>query len=177
MSNEHTILTQQTTLRKSVNYHFECDIAKKCKETRFVNARMTFSYIMRERGYTLQSIGRLLNKNHATIINYLKNIEWYLKTDTEFRGKFNNVYEECYLDEESVYLLDKDKLIKEVFSLKEKNKILSSQVESLKKEKEIYKRDEIRFETIFETIKKRTHSGSEDEVLSKLNQMYNGLYN
>ena len=43
--------------------------------------------------------------------------EWYMKTDSEFRVKFNNVYEDCYLDDESVHLLDEDALIKEVFSL------------------------------------------------------------
>lgn len=177
MLNEHITPTQQTLLRKSVNYHFECDIDSKCRERRFVNARMTFSYIMKKRGYGLSSIGRLLNKNHATIIHYLKNIEWYMKTDSEFRVKFNNVYEDCYLDDESIHLLDEDALIKEVFSLRKENKILYSQVEGLKKEQARSKRDEQRFGTIFETIQNRTHPGSEDEVLSKLNLMYNGLYN
>ena len=34
--------------------------------------RSAIAYVLRERGFTLDVIGNLLNKNHATIIHYLK---------------------------------------------------------------------------------------------------------
>jgi hypothetical protein len=131
---------------------------------------------MRKRGYSLSSIGRMLVKNHATIIHYLKNVEWYMKTDAEFRENFNNVYQDTYLDDKSIHLLDTDALIKEVFSLRKENKSLHLLVEGLKKEQLESKRERGRFSTIFEMVRQRTREGSEEQVLKKLNHMYNGLY-
>ncbi|MGB1269866.1 MAG: helix-turn-helix domain-containing protein [Flavobacteriaceae bacterium] len=176
MLNEHITPTHKELLKKAVNFHFECDIDNPCRERKYVNARMTFAYIMKKRGYSLSSIGRMLVKNHATIIHYLKNVEWYMKTDAEFRENFNNVYQDTYLDDESIHLLDTDALIKEVFSLRKENKSLYSLVEGLKKEQLESKRDRERFSSIFEMVRQRTHEGSEEQVLKKLNHMYNGLY-
>lgn len=176
MLNEHTNTTYKELLKKAVNFHFECDIDKPCRERRYVNARMTFAYIMKKRGYRLSSIGRMLVKNHATIIHYLKNVEWYLKTDAKFRENFNRVYQDTYLNDEPIHLLDTDALMKEVFSLRKENKSLSSLVESLKKEQIESKRDRERFSDIFEMVRERTHEGSEEQVLKKLNTMYNGIY-
>jgi hypothetical protein len=99
-----------------------------------------------------------------------------MKTDAEFRENFNNVYQDTYLDDESIHLLDTDALIKEVFSLRKENKSLYSLVEGLKKEQLESKRDRERFSSIFEMVRQRTHEGSEEQVLKKLNHMYNGLY-
>jgi len=85
MNNNDIIPTNHKALRDSVNYHFQCDINSRCRERRFVNARMTFAWMMKKRGYSLSSIGRMMGRNHATIIHYLKNVEWYVKTDFEFK--------------------------------------------------------------------------------------------
>lgn len=174
--NNNKIRTIKQLLKKSVNFHFNCDIDRACRKKRYVNARMTYAYIMRKRGCTLESIARYLSKNHATIIHYLNNIEWYLKTDEEFREKFNIVYEDVYLNHKSVHTLDVEGLISEIFSLRNENKFLHSLSESLKKEQEKYKKDEERFKDIFDIVRQRTHMGSEEKVLKKLNTMYNGIY-
>lgn len=177
MNNNDIIPTNHKALRDSVNYHFQCDINSRCRERRFVNARMTFAWMMKKRGYSLSSIGRMMGRNHATIIHYLKNVEWYVKTDFEFKETFDLVYQDCYLDDTNVHLLGEEDLKKEVFSLRKELKDVYSQIESLKNDQLQSKRDDERFEDIIQTIKVRTHPGKEELVLNKLNLMYNGLHN
>ena len=162
-------------VRASVNLHFGVDISNPTRTRNHVNARMTFAYFMRKKGYSFTRIGAMLGKDHATIIHYLKNIEWYMKTDVEFREKFNLAYEDCYIEDATIHLLNEDELIKEVFSLRKEIKSLHSQIDSLKLEQLETKKESNRLKPIIDMINQRTRVGTEELVYNKLNVMYNGI--
>lgn len=169
----HPLASQQ--VRTSVNYHFDVNIDNPTRTRDHVNGRMTFAYFMRKKGYSYMRIGQMLGKDHATIIHYIKNIEWYMKTDVDFREKFNLVYEDCYVEDNTIHLLNDNELIKEVFSLRKEIKSLHSQIDSLKLEQLETKKESNRLRPILDVVRQRTRSGTEEEVLKKLNTLYNGI--
>lgn len=59
--------------------------------------RIILSKILREEGYTLQQIGRMFSRNHATIINMLKNYE-VLKLYSDFREAEDEMKEELKIE-------------------------------------------------------------------------------
>jgi chromosomal replication initiation ATPase DnaA len=85
-------MNQIKELREHVEKEFGIDnLRERRRYNDIVNARMVYSYILRGLGYTLTEIGKSLGKHHATIINYLDNMEGYLKTDPVLRKKFYKV--------------------------------------------------------------------------------------
>ena len=59
---------------------------------RVVDARRAFAYFMRkETNYTLERVGSLLNKDHATILHYCRTAKALIKTDKDFAKKIVNV--------------------------------------------------------------------------------------
>jgi hypothetical protein len=164
------------TLTKIVNYHFECDINSRCRERRFVNGRMVFSHMLRQRGYTCSAIGRYMNRDHATVLHYAKNLTWYLKTDVVFQRKFDNVMDEFLNNYNPVYDMNKEDLKKEVFSCKSEIKSLHLELSCLKKEQRENNKVLNRVEDLYNMVVERTRKGTEKEVLIKLNHFYNGLY-
>ena len=48
------------------------DLMHKSREQEYMFKRHYFCYFLRTLGYTFEEIGRILNKNHATIINSVK---------------------------------------------------------------------------------------------------------
>lgn len=67
---------------------------KNSRERRYIQARMMFSYILKERGYGCSLIGKMLNKTHASIINYFNGMWWYIKTDDSFKRNLELIKKE-----------------------------------------------------------------------------------
>jgi len=72
-------------------YEFNVDILSKSRKQNYVNARLVYSYILRQKGVGLVRIATSLNKNHATILYLCNNAPFYLKQDIDL----NNRYENC----------------------------------------------------------------------------------
>ena len=77
-------------LKEAVNSVFGLDMMERTRKRPHVNARIVFSNILFERGYSKSEIGRYLNKNHATIIHYCKSFEGYVKTDEGYKQERDN---------------------------------------------------------------------------------------
>jgi len=75
-------------LKKIVNDVFLVDIEVKDRKRKIVDARKVYSKILKDSGYSYELIGETINKNHATIIHYIKNIEYLLSYDQILREKY-----------------------------------------------------------------------------------------
>lgn len=65
---------------------YDIDMLKvKSNSQGYVYPRMIFAYLCREKGLTLERIGKKINRNHATISFYLKNFDSYYKSDKIFK--------------------------------------------------------------------------------------------
>lgn len=62
------------------------DVTAKCRKRPNVEMKALASFILKRKGLSLQSIGRELNLNHATIIHHLKNYESIKKYNKEVQN-------------------------------------------------------------------------------------------
>lgn len=94
-----------------------------------VDARKIYSILVKTyTGTTLSTIGRILNRNHATIIHYEKEHESQYKYDMEYREKFVN----C----KNVAMFHLQDLITEDYNPNDAVQTLLTENEYLKKEVE-----------------------------------------
>jgi hypothetical protein len=149
--------------------NFDGDVFQRCRERRFVDARITFSMLINEQGIIPTRIGRILDRNHATILHYMKRGEALLETNRAFRKKYVACREE-YIGEDPIFYYSTKELRHKFLemqsdcrSLREKHDALQERVRSSR-----------RLEPIIDMVRMRTKPGTEDEVLSKLNRIYNG---
>lgn len=75
-------------LKKIVNDVFLVDIDIKNSKRGVVDARKVYSKILRDSGCSYELIGETISKDHATIIHYVKNIEYLLSYDKGLRDKY-----------------------------------------------------------------------------------------
>ena len=75
-----------------------------------------------------------------------------------------------------IYYASENELKKEVISLRIRNKELSSETEKVSLRLKEFQEKDKRFSDLFKVIQERTRPGTEDVILHKLNQFYNGVY-
>jgi hypothetical protein len=148
------------------------DLKQKSRKRHIVEGRMMYAKLMkRYTNISLSDIGRAIDKDHATIIHYLKNFSYLKKADIHFASKFDmmsDVYEEF---RESWF--DDDK-----FDDKRKIKVLESSLKELLETKTQYEKyfNKInRIDSIVQMIEQRTPKGEEEYVESKINRMFNSI--
>lgn len=78
----------QEELKRIVNDAFLVDIEIESRKRDVVDARKVYSKILRDSGYSYESIGKTINKNHATIMHYVKTIEHLMSYDQILRNKY-----------------------------------------------------------------------------------------
>ena len=167
---------KMNTLKQITNDVFNVDITSKNRQREYVNARITFSSILRNEGIKYTRIGGYLGKDHATILHYITNLESYLKTDEDFREKYDTVVNEYDNKEESVYDIPDDELISEIFRLRRLNKSLYLENNALKREAKKLEVYPERMKNIHRLVQERTRVGTEKKIEIKLNHFYNGVY-
>ena len=77
-------------LKKIVDNEFNVDILEKKRTRTLVDARLVYSYILRQRGVRLVRIAESINKNHATIVYLLRNATSYFKQDEDLKFRYEN---------------------------------------------------------------------------------------
>lgn len=69
-------------------------LLEKTRIREVVMMRKVICYIMsRKLGYSLTAVGKLLEKDHATVLHHSKCVENYLKFDRKFRIMFSEIQE------------------------------------------------------------------------------------
>lgn len=162
-------MQQLAEIIKSV---FNEDVKDKIQRREIVDARMVFSKILRERGYTYSSIGKFLKKDHSTIINYMRNVHSLL---TQINGLMAK-YVEC----RDLFLINKEAL--DINKEAKDNKLsiisLNNQIEKLILERDNVTQMEMKYKRIVDilnVIDKKTPNGREKFILKKINLMFNDI--
>jgi hypothetical protein len=75
-------------LKRIVNDVFLVDIEIQSSVRRVVDARKVYSKILRDSGCSYELIGETINKDHASIIHYVKTVEHLLFYDKNLRDKY-----------------------------------------------------------------------------------------
>jgi Ulp1 family protease len=136
-----------------------------------IDARMIYAKILRERGASLVSIGMTINKDHTTIIHYLRTMDSLLITDREVIRKYIKSKELLLLDEQDLNLLNENDTVSELSRLKETLEISEKKVKLLQDENEKLNREMERFRGILKIIDEATPMGQEEIVERKIKRM------
>jgi len=164
-------------LRRTIEYVLGVNVTlNKSRKRNVVNARVIFSQILKERGYSSVCIGKALDKNHATVLHYFKSFTWNVEQDEDLKIGYEEVKYEFEQDYDPLYGLNYPLLKKEIYTLRNKNKELYSQIIDTKNLLSKEKRKDSRLEDIMYLIRERTVNGSEEQILRKLKTFYNGIY-
>lgn len=164
-------------LRKIVESVFKINLLEKCRARHIVYGRRVYSKILYDKGYTLQAIGDTIEKDHATILHYLRNIETDFKHDNVFYMNYNkclNIYKR-EVEGINVFEIEAGELVLQLNLLKDKYNQLNEEYIKLLDFKAKVDEEDFIYKNIFKLIKERTPKGKVNEIEQKINAMYNGL--
>jgi len=160
-------------LKEVVNATFDLDIMVRTRQREYVDARMTFAYILLQEGATLQAVALYLGMNHASIYHYKSRFPWLVKYDSILKEKYDLIMSinEPRPESAPIYSFTKHELIQEVLTLREEVNVLTSE-----KEKRLAaQRKEVNLAPLYEVVKERTRSGREAYTKQHLVKFFNGL--
>lgn len=163
---------EMESLQAIVEKVFDVKIMKQTRMRELVDARMVYSKILRDRGYTFKTIGLSLSKDHSTIVHYLSVVDVIFKQDDRLLVKYIQCRDE--------FLEGRDPIIRRVSDKELTSRILelNNKVEEL-----LLERDKIlnvskknrRLESIIDLIDQRTPMGDEKIIEKRINQMFNDI--
>ena len=186
MNTQQQIISETVSLKDEHFAHLKTliknslgvQIAKDRGRERYrVNAKMIYAQILFEAGYGCSAISKSMNMHHATILYYFKNFKWYIKSDPQLSDNFGKCKSEFNKTYDPTYYLSEYELKKELISMKIEKELLSSELETVQSKLSKAQERDNRFKKLFDLIEERTKVGTEENVLYKLNQFYNGVYN
>lgn len=171
--NKQNVTEKDTeSLKEIINGVFSVNIMKKSRELKFVDARLVYAKILRDRGYTLKSIGKSIGKDHTTVIHYMSQVDHVLKHDLQLMEK--------YLICKDSFIKGRDELFQNSNELDLQMTIinLKSHIDELILERStVLKMDEKykRLRKIIDIVEKRTPKGDEAFIERQVNNMFNGF--
>ena len=169
--------TRANLFKKIINQVFNIDLTHKCRQRNFVNARMLFTKMMREDGAKVNTIASFLNlESHASVLHYLKNINFILKYDKELDSQYQTCLRYYKLADPRIDDLRPHELKGLILVLEDRNKLLSLEIQSLQETIHTTELRDKRFKRLFDLIRNRTKPDTEEVIEKKLNTIFNGVY-
>lgn len=163
--------TEMNSLKEIISNTTGTDIMNKSRYRNIVDARIVFSKIIRERGYTYSSIGRYLSKDHSTIIHYICECNSLIQTDDKMMETYINCRNKFLEDKDALLTYTDKDAVKEMIILKMDIEKLIDKNNKLKETQNKYNR----LSEIINLIDKRTPEGQEHTIKKELIRMFNGL--
>jgi len=75
-------------LKRIVNDVFSVDLEVNNRKVNAVDARKVYSKILKEAGYSYELIGKTINKDHSTVLYYIKNLDSIFTYDKILRDRY-----------------------------------------------------------------------------------------
>ena len=167
---------REDRLKDIVNQVFKLDIMEKNRRNEVVEARMVYSQILRDSEFmTLSNIAKSIDKNHATIIDYIKNFNYIIKPDERLWDMYltcARIYNET---DHIANTLELEECRNLIFSLENKIKKLSLEIGRLNLEHETYKKRAETYPELYKLIDERVRPKNVKEATRKLNTYLNGI--
>jgi len=121
-------MKEHLILQKIIKNILKIDIFEKRRVRKIVDARKIYASILFDRGEGVTSIGKMLRKNHATIIHYVKDNEVLLLMDKQYKIDYDRIYKalDSQIYNSDLSILSTEELILEIQKLREENEKLKT---------------------------------------------------
>ena len=149
---------------------FGSDVFTRCRKRKHVDGRIAFSLLLREQGLGCSDIGRILDRNHATVLHYWSRGEALMETDKIFLKRFVKCREE-YSGKEPVYYYSAPELRKKFMELRNERNKMFVELQAYKQQA----KEDRHLADIFNVIRWRTKRDNVEQTMHKINRLYNGL--
>jgi len=165
-------------LHEAIESILHVELITTCRNRENVNARMIFSKILLDKGYTTVAIAEYLGKTHCTIVHYKKRFDGYILNDKRLKDSYESAKAVYFGSFDPVFDMSNKELKDEVFNLRKTIKSLENDVTEAKeylrevKEKYVWKGG---FDGIQELLHQKCPIGEETNVQHALNSYLNGL--
>ena len=120
-------------LKEIIERKYNIDLLKRDRHTTYIQARCLFSVILKTKGYGCFAISKMLGLNHATVLRYFENFDWFYKTDKEFADTYEQIYEQFQSNSVIYTQLKEFELKKQLILLQKENKTLYLRNQKLEK--------------------------------------------
>ena len=145
-------------LKTIVNNVLGVDINKNIRKRPFVNSRIIYSKILKDRGYGYVIIGKSLNKDHSTIIHYIQQFEGIIYQDEKFAKNYIMCKDAFMKDNPFLTdILSNTDIISQLVKLSVENRKLILERDNVLKTVNTYRR----LKKVIEFIDKNTPKGKE----------------
>ena len=168
------VLNSDFQLAKDIiNQILHLDIMVNKRKRNLVDACMIYASILRQYKHTLDSIGKSINKDHSTILYYMKHFDTIYRTDIDFKMKYDSCYETFFNIKLDTVVLPKsnDELKNEVKLLRYRLKSLEEKQTQVIAVSKKYSR----LRDIIKVIDERCPRGFEQQTKVKINTMFNSF--
>lgn len=164
-------------VRRIVEMVTGMNIFAKNRKRNVVEARMLYGLLLREIGHSLPAIAESLNKDHTTIIHYVRTMKGLLDTDKEILRRYLKCRELIVSEKQPVNLLSNEDYKIEAMRLKDQLEVLKAENYLLNEEKiELTRQLNVdqskRLTKIFNLIEDNTPTGYELIVERKIRKMF-----
>lgn len=155
-----------------IEENLDIDIFEKCRRKDYVSARLICAKLLYEKGYTYKAIGRIMKKDHSSIIYYVRSLNNLILQDEVLKNKYN-ICKGIFLKEheELLHKINRNHYRDEINLLKKQLKNVSRNINRLSPFYEKYKR----LEEILLLVNERTEEGNEYLVKKRINAMFNTI--
>jgi hypothetical protein len=166
-----TIEQEMECLKKIIEDIFGLDdMMSNSRERKYIDARMIYSKILKDRGHTLTSIGRSLNKDHATILHHVVRSEYLIKQEEPLHRKYLSARAEFLCDREVFYKNPSQRdMINRINSLTNQLEVYINERERVLIQENNYKR----LRGIIKLLSEKLPEGKESLAEKKIKRMLN----
>ncbi len=158
-------------LKTIINNVFGVDLNRNIRKRPFVNSRIIYSKILKDRGYGYIVIGKSLNKDHSTIIHYVQQFERIMYQDEVFAKNYI-MCKDAFLKDNPFLtdILSNTDIISQLVSLSAENRKLILERDKVLKTANMYRR----LKRVIEFIDINTPEGKEYIAENRIKFLLNG---
>lgn len=172
---EETPINKSDRLISIIESVYNLDLKARSRERKYVGARISYSHILRDLGFGWTFIGRTINRNHATIINSVKQFETYMRFDPNFKELHKIIADKFDIDDVIIFDSKVLELENEVNTLNLKIKELDSQNSIASLELNKLKEFSNKNKSLHQLINHKVKPETEKEIEIKLRRFLNGI--
>jgi hypothetical protein len=164
-----SIELESEQLKEIIKRKLKINVMDRKRSRDIVDARMIYTKILRDRGYTVTNISSSINKDHTTIVYYMSIVDDIFYQFPAIKDRYITCNDE-FMKDRGPLREHKDSLIRK------KIESLETQVQRLEEMREYVEANKTKYrrlQNIIELIDSRTRMGEEKLMEKRINEMFN----